>query len=572
MAAPRKILVLDLGMQSLRLAEFSASQTGELTLIRGARREFLLDPALDTSRPGQIKLSLKEILKEWKLKSGDVTCVLPSHTVFTRVVPLDVPGGLEGKIDVVARFEAQQNIPFPLEEVIWDYIPLGTNPTGAVNVAFLAIKTDTLESLCRAVSDSGLNITSVTVAPLALYDAYRHTTLGQSDDPSLLLDFGSHSTNMLVASPSTFFCRSIPTGGMAITTAVAKEIHVDLDEAENLKVSRGSVALGPGFEPPADPVEANLGRIARQSLLKIQADITRSLGYYRTTLGGTEPIRVLISGGMVAMPYLTEFLIEKLQKECQIFSPLDTVLLTEQGAAFAESNPGNIAELVGGALEFFPGSRTAVNLLPPTVAQKHDLSRRLPYFIATAAILLVTIIAWSFYAHNAAEVTRQETSKISVALTNEGRLDTQFKQLQKEELQIVKKGDDLLSIINLRQAYPNILAELTAKVPARFLWITEIQMVGVASQKPGQPKAAGQPAISDAPVNAIVIKGLYLDNPRQAAVIDDFVTALQSSDVFVVDEKEKSKIITQRGSPNMEFWAYPFSLRIPLRNSITPLP
>jgi len=55
-------------------------------------------------------------------------------------------------------------------------------------------------------------------------------------------------------------------------------------------------------------------------------------------------------------------------------------------------------------------------------------------------------------------------------------------------------------------------------------------------------------------------------------VIDDFVTALQSSDLFTVEEKDKSKIIVQRASPNGEFWAYPFSLLIPLRTPITQLP
>ena len=73
-------------------------------------------------------------------------------------------------------------------------------------------------------------------------------------------------------------------------------------------------------------------------------------------------------------------------------------------------------------------------------------------------------------------------------------------------------------------------------------------------------------------VKALLVKGLYLDNPRQAAVIDDFVNSLQSSDLFSVNENEKSKIITQRGSPSGDHWAYPFALRIPLRNPLTFLP
>ena len=120
--------------------------------------------------------------------------------------------------------------------------------------------------------------------------------------------------------------------------------------------------------------------------------------------------------------------------------------------------------------------------------------------------------------------------------------------------------------MQLREAYPDILAELSSKIPDRFLWITEILPAGESPQKGVSPKT------QDAILNTLVIKGLYLDNPRQAAVIDDFVNALQSSTIFAFDEKEKSKIITQRGSPSGDYWAYPFSLRIPLRNPVTPLP
>jgi hypothetical protein len=80
-------------------------------------------------------------------------------------------------------------------------------------------------------------------------------------------------------------------------------------------------------------------------------------------------------------------------------------------------------------------------------------------------------------------------------------------------------------------------------------------------------KGSTKPA--DPSIKAVTIKGLYLENPR---VIDDFVNKLQASDVFAVEEKEKSKIITQRGSPNEEYWAYPYALKLPLRNPINPLP
>lgn len=567
MASPKKTLVLDLGMQSLRIAEFSVSSAGQLTMHRGARRELMIDPALDTSRPEQIRLALNNILKSWKISHSEVICVLPAHTVFTRVVPLEVPGGSSEQVAAVVGFEAQQNIPFPLEEVVWDYVVMGNTPSGAVNVVFLAVKADLLESLCDAVSSTGLNITSVLVAPLSLYDAFRSaSSTGDSSSTTLLLDIGSRTSNMVIAAEGAFFSRSIPSGGLAVTAAIAKDIHAELDEAENLKISRGSVALGAGFEQPSDPVEANIARIARQSLLKTQADISRSLSYYRSNLGGNDPSLILLTGGMASLPYLAEFFTEKLQKETSFFNPLEGVTVTESARSFVESNPNNLGELVGGALLLTSAPRTKINLLPPSVSKKRAFAKRFPFLAVAVFFFLASLGAWYVFALQATSLTRTTTASIDSEIAKDSKISSQIKALAAKELSIQQTSDALLSVINLREAYPRILAELSAKVPERYLWITQIQAVGDVPQRGAAPKP------NDGSIKALLVKGLYLDNPRQASVIDDFVTALQSSEVFAVEEKEKSKIITQRGSPNGEYWAYPFSLRIPLRNPFTPLP
>lgn len=567
MASPKKTLVLDLGMQSLRIAEFSVSSDGQLTMHRGARRELMIDPSLDTSRPEQIRLALSDILKNWKISRSEVICVLPAHTVFTRVVPLEVPGGSLEQVAAVVGFEAQQNIPFPLEEVVWDYVVMGNTPSGAVNVVFLAVKADLLESLCDAVSSTGLNITSVLVAPLSLYDAFRSaSSTGDSSSTTLLLDIGSRTSNMVIAAEGAFFSRSIPSGGLAVTAAIAKDIHAELDEAENLKISRGSVALGAGFEQPSDPVEANIARIARQSLLKTQADISRSLSYYRSNLGGNDPSLILLTGGMASLPYLAEFFTEKLQKETSFFNPLEGVTVTESARSFVESNPNNLGELVGGALLLTSAPRTKINLLPPSVSKKRAFAKRFPFLAVAVFFFLASLGAWYVFALQATSLTRTTTASIDSEIAKDSKISSQIKALAAKEFSIQQTSDALLSVINLREAYPKILAELSAKVPERYLWITQIQAVGDVPQRGAAPKP------NDGSIKALLVKGLYLDNPRQASVIDDFVTALQSSEVFVVEEKEKSKIITQRGSPNGEYWAYPFSLRIPLRNPFTPLP
>ena len=556
-------------MQSIRLAEFSISPKGELTLLRGARRELLIDPSLDASRPEQIQVALKDILRSWKLRTGTVSCVLPAHSVFVRVVPIDVPGGLSGQVDAVARFEAQQNIPFSLNEVVWDFSVMGELPNGAVNVVFLAVKTSLIESICEAVTGSGLRISSITVSLLALHDALRYSN--RNDDytgTTLLIDIGSRTTNLVVVSPGPLFCRSIPTGGLAVTSAIAKDIHTTPEEAEHLKITRGSVGLGPNFAPPSDPVEANLAKITRQSLIKTQAEIARSLSFYRSNLGGAEPDRILLTGGMAAMPYLAEFIQEKFQKPVGFWNIRHVSGGSESlqnTPDFAEENPNNMGELIGGALQFLPRSQhTAINLLPPTLARNMAFGKRLPTLAAAAILIILSLSAWAIFGFGAARSIRGVNEKFSQESARLEQLNQRIEGLAKNQAEIRKTTSSILSVVLLREAYPKIISELASKVPERYLWITEVQPAVDAPQK----DPSGKPSDSD--IRAVIVKGLYLDNPRQAAVVDDFVANLQTSALFAIVEKEKSKVIIQRSGPNGEFWAYPFALRIPLRNPIPP--
>jgi len=127
--------------------------------------------------------------------------------------------------------------------------------------------------------------------------------------------------------------------------------------------------------------------------------------------------------------------------------------------------------------------------------------------------------------------------------------------------------------------FPEIFDELGAKLPARFIWVTELQPAGPRGQgsdkpeppgppRPGQQRSGGSPAIT-----ALEIKGLYLENPpneKEARIVDEFVDNLKTSSVFALPD-DKAKIITQRTTPTGENWAYGYTLVLPLRKPI-PLP
>lgn len=574
MTGSKNLLVLDLGMQSLRMVEFASEAGGAIRMLWGARRGFLLDSALDASRPDQARLAIQEILKSSKPKTKKTRVVLPAQSVFTRVVALEVPGGGPAQIAAMAAFEAQQNIPFPLEEVVWDYAVMGTLPSGAINVLFLAIKTDLLESLGEAIQSTGLKIDSITVAPLALRDLGQAIMPQESLNETLVMDFGARTTNIIAISPEVFFCRSIPSGGLSISATIAKELHVSNEEAEVLKITRGGVGLAPNYAPPTDPLEANLARIARLSLLKTQADISRSLSHYRSNMGGSDPSRILLSGGMASMPYLAEFVVEKFQKDTGFLSEIllasSTLIIDEAARDFVDSNPHNLGELCGGALVLSKGNRsTPVSLLPPTLARKRGFLRKAPYLAAAALLVLSSLAAWGFFADRAAKATRNEAISLQQEVTTTEQSSNKIKVLLGTQQALKSSESELLSLVLMREAYPRIVAELTDCVPDRFLWITELQADAAPNAK---PQGTGAPTNGNQSpgLQSILVKGFYLDNPRQASVIDDFVEKLQTSPFFNIEDK--NKVVIQRSSPNGEFWAYPFVLKVPMRQYIPYLP
>ena len=151
----------------------------------------------------------------------------------------------------------------------------------------------------------------------------------------------------------------------------------------------------------------------------------------------------------------------------------------------------------------------------------------------------------------------------------------------------------LIVAITERAAWAEILEELGAKLPPRFIWVTDIKALSEGkpylpsggppalsppqksetqkqagtAQRPGQQSTEGQPKI-----DGLEVSGLYLANPpneKEARIIDEFVDQLQKSEVFRIEEKDKAKVVIQRTTPDGQSWAYSYTIVLPLRNPIS---
>src|SRR5437660_6929445 len=321
MSPRQRILSLNLGSQTIGLAEFQARPQGGLVLRDYRLREALIDPA--NERLDQVELaSIRELVGEFQIKGHNVNYAIAAQSAFTRFLRL--PAIEEERIKRIITFEAQQNVPFPIDEVVWDYQLIGGGGDEQVQVVLVAIKSDLLDEINNAVEETGLRTAIVDVATMALYNAFRYNYADLSGC-SLLIDIGARTTNLLFVEPQKLFTRSIPVGGSSITAAIAKEFNESFAAAEFRKKRDGFVSLGGAYAQPSDPELAPVSKLIRSTMTRLHAEVMRSISHYRAQQQGNAPERVFLCGGGASTPYMREFFQEKLQVEIVLFNPLRNV-------------------------------------------------------------------------------------------------------------------------------------------------------------------------------------------------------------------------------------------------------
>ncbi|HYR58081.1 MAG TPA: type IV pilus assembly protein PilM [Chthoniobacteraceae bacterium] len=578
MAAPKRILSLSLGTQTIGIAEFKTGQNGGLVLSSNETRELLADPAADATRLAQTKLLVQEMVGALKQKRSKVNYAVSAQSVFTRFVKLPSVG--EEQVDQIVTFEAQQNVPYPIDEVVWDYQLVDSGESTQVEVVIVAVKSDLLDEINDSVEASSLKTTIVDVAPMALYNAFRYN-YSDVHGCSLIIDIGSRTTNLIFIEPHKVFSRSIPNGGSTITAAIAKEFQEPFAVAEERKKRDGFVGLGGSYADPDDEDVARASKIIRNAMTRLHAEIARSISFYRSQQGGSAPQQVFLSGGSASLPYMREFFTEKFQLPVEYFNAMRNVTVVS-GINVEElgRRAHTLGELVGLALRGTSACPMELNLRPARVVRRHELARRRPYLILAGLCVFALLAAWYVYFDRAAELTAHVTSAVEAKTRPLVEFNKKIEAAMKDKDAALAKAAPLVQAIEEKNYWVRILDDINKRLPPDYVWITSFEAApeapAAAAPGPGAPKAAprpatkpgektasaAQPANTNPPVR-VTLRGLYLYNDRQAGVVDDFVAKLKESELYAVDEEN-----LKRAVPNETEWAFDFEIPLALKNPI----
>ncbi len=560
MAAPNRILALDLGTQTIGVAEFRTGSSGGLILSNYRTTELLADPAQDATRQAQARMAIQELVGALGYKGQKVNYAIASQAVFTRFVKL--PTVDEEQVEQIVSFEAQQNVPYPINEVVWGYQLVESGDSTQVEVVIVAIKSDLLDEINESVEASGLQTTVVDVAPMALYNAYRYN-YSDLDGCSLIIDIGARSTNLVFVEPRKVFSRSIPTGGNNVTAAIAKDFNEPFQAAEERKKRDGFVSLGGAYADPDDASIARVSKMIRNTMTRLHAEITRSITFYRSQQGGSQPVRVFLAGGSASLPYMREFFQEKFQLPVEFFNPLRNVAVApELNMEDVGRHAHTMGELVGLALRNVTACPMELNLRPATVVRRHRLTEQRPALIMAGVCGLLALGAWYFYYNHAASVTNQVLDSINPKITELQRYEGLMKGVVNETKAQQETAAPLTRTVYEREYWVKVLADINSRLPKSFLWITSFEPA-VVTDKP----KAGQPVPKNAaPTESTVVQlhGLYLENDAAAGVVDNFITQLSDSPLYTVHKADM-----KRAEPNDTEWAWEWSVPLILKDPIT---
>jgi len=373
-----KQLIINCGASRVTAAVVSSSGGG-LQIEKLVTESLQYDYSNDDAWIDAVGIALRSLHGQHKF-SGKASFIIPGNQVLTKTIR--IPHVEEGKRAQIIAFEAQQNIPYPLHEVVWDSQVVADDGV-ETEVLFIACKSNTIDEFCREVSLAGFTVDTINAATVLDYNAIQFAYPSMDEDV-LLINIGARSTNLLFKNPEGFFVRNIQLGGNSLTQNIADSLGKPFAQAEEIKHKFFNGEL----DYSDDDSGAKLLTSCSDSFIRrMSQEITRSIVNYRRQKGGAAPKRILLSGRGALLEGLPEQLSTSQKVAVEFFDPLQNVTLDGNIGAGSNSLRLEISEIIGAAASDMVADSAGVNLLPQEVQRVMEFASKKPYLMVAAICL-----------------------------------------------------------------------------------------------------------------------------------------------------------------------------------------
>lgn len=512
MLKSKRIAALNIGSSHLALAEFNPLSGGGMELVNYGIAPLGLDPDSDSESSAYIVSTLRDLVREKRIKPGPLQMAISGQIVFPRYVKLPPVSG--DKLRQIMRHEAQQNCPFPIDEVVWDYQLFG-DPSTEIGAIMVAVKTEQVKNLTDCVEAVGFDPELVDVSAMALYNAVRYN-YGDREGCTMVLDIGARATNVIFMEEDRISFRSIPVAGNGITRELMREFDMSFKEAEDLKRAHAFVGFGGAYESQEDAVADRVSKIVRNVMTRQHAEISRTINFYRSQQNGGKPTLVLLTGGSSVIPHADTFLREKLKTEVDYLNPFQNVPVGESIDSEAVSGDLQLlGETVGLGLRCCLKCPIEINLLPPDLVAHKTFQRRIPFFGLAVIGVFLTMLVWWAYFRNVSESDDRRLTEVRSRADQRAALAEQIDGIHEQQALVREQVESLAGLTGMRTRWHQFLDRLEDQL-AEGMWITALEAGAMSGEG-----------------RLMRLQGLFFNDKVSLPAVEEFAKALQKHDRFV---------------------------------------
>ena len=492
MRSPR-VLAVDIGAGHVACGVFTAGATGRLVLQQFSLEAHSADPAHEARWSVETAQALGAVAARDKL-GGACALAVPGHLALTKFIK--TPSVEPAKRRKIVSFEAAENIPHPLDEVVWDHLVVADDSFD-LEVMLTAVKVEAMEALCVAADAAGFAAERAIPSGLALCHAFRYN-YPEAVGSVIVANIGARSTNLLFIDGPRFYIRTLALAGNAVTQAVAEELRIDFASAETLKLQ---VLSGRSDLPAGSPSRAAVQKAAANFSARMQLEIMRSTINHRRQGGGEQPDTLYLTGGGSLIAELPAVLAEKLKLRVARYEPLRNVDLSANArAAGADSAAQVLADLVGLATRLVVKSETEASLLPPELTAAVAFRKRQPVFLAAAALFAAALVPPIVYFHRVASVELAKVAQVEGQLMPLRALQTRnadnLAKIEETKRQIAA----LQTAVETKSNWINFFTDLqTRLVKVEDVWLEKLHIVRPPLGENAAPDPNAPPVDPSAP-------------------------------------------------------------------------
>jgi type IV pilus assembly protein PilM len=337
-----------------------------------------------------IRDAMKTFTSRNKIENEMVAISLPGANALSRFIKL--PPVESSRIAEIVKYEARQQIPFPLEEVIWDFQPVGTGTTEGTftleaEIGLFAMKRDQVMKNLRPFLEKKIEVELIQIAPLALFNFLYFDVLkldpkadaNPTNENILIMDMGTDSTTLIVTNGYKIWTRNIPMGGNHFTRALTKEMKLTFAKAEHLKINA-----------TRSPDPRAVFQAMKGVFTEYAAEVQKSINFFAGANRESKIVKVIGVGGAFNMSGLQKYLEQHLQsypvERVDKFSRLvgDSVI----NAPLFKENISTFIVPYGLAIQQLKKTSIRTTLLPPEIANERLVRQKKPWAVVAAAGLL----------------------------------------------------------------------------------------------------------------------------------------------------------------------------------------